>query len=381
MSGGDRRVLELFKHWPPALCNCVTLVAPKPFMEVCLQEGVSVGETVITSTTASLRKCLLGKYIAHTLAAIRCLPQGASDLIFYSSSSFFPDTIPAVIGKRRNKGSQWCDVLHHINMDYKTRPGSKVRNLLAQLEQRFNLWLIRRYADRILTSSPLVYDYLVKKGYGASRIQVVGNGVDTHAIDACVMPSPERPDDGIMLARLMPSKGINDLADIWRHVCEAFPEAHLTVIGGGTQIAKDMLRTDFERHGIGKNLTLAGFLPTQEVYARLKNAKVFIFPSHEEGWGISIAEAMACMLPVVTYALPVYPFIFKGINLAVELGDKAGFASLIIRLLKDDAERQTRAKEGRALVEANYEWQAIADQEQLILCKTKQAYGATNISK
>ena len=340
MSGGDRRILEFLKRWPRELRDSILLVTPAPFLDVCIQEGVAIGHTILTSTPASLQKSLLGKYIRHTIAAVRQMPRKNPDILFYSSSSFFPDTIPAVIGKKRNKGSQWCDVLHHINLDYKTRPGNKIRNLLAQTEQRFNLWLIRRYADRILTSSPLVYDYLVAKGYGAQRIQVVGNGVDTHLIDACRIPMDSAQEDGVMLARLMPSKGIQDLGDIWQRVCASHPAAHLTVIGGGPQSAKDMIIEDFARRGIPDHITLTGFLSTEEAYARLKNAKVFLFPSHEEGWGISIAEAMACGLPVVTYDLPVYPFIFKGINLSAQSFDTAAFAMLVNHLLDDDAERK-----------------------------------------
>jgi glycosyltransferase involved in cell wall biosynthesis len=36
----------------------------------------------------------------------------------------------------------------------------------------------------------------------------------------------------------------------------------------------------------------------------LKSSKVFIFPSVFEGWGIAVAEALACGLPVVAYDIP-----------------------------------------------------------------------------
>ena len=38
----------------------------------------------------------------------------------------------------------------------------------------------------------------------------------------------------------------------------------------------------------------------------VKSVLVFVFPSHEEGWGIAICEAMACGLAVVAYDLPAY---------------------------------------------------------------------------
>jgi glycosyltransferase involved in cell wall biosynthesis len=42
----------------------------------------------------------------------------------------------------------------------------------------------------------------------------------------------------------------------------------------------------------------------KEVYALVKAAKVFVFPSAREGFGIAVLEALACGVPVVTTSAP-----------------------------------------------------------------------------
>src|SRR5262249_40445165 len=42
----------------------------------------------------------------------------------------------------------------------------------------------------------------------------------------------------------------------------------------------------------------------KEVYALIKAAKVFVFPSEREGFGIAVLEALACGVPVITTSAP-----------------------------------------------------------------------------
>ena len=50
---------------------------------------------------------------------------------------------------------------------------------------------------------------------------------------------------------------------------------------------------------------MLGFLPDNDVYRLLSTTKLMIFPSHEEGYGMAVAEALANGCRVVSYDLPV----------------------------------------------------------------------------
>lgn len=51
------------------------------------------------------------------------------------------------------------------------------------------------------------------------------------------------------------------------------------------------------------HITMLESVPDDYLYSLLKSSKVFVFPSHEEGWGIAVCEAMAAGLPIVAYDL------------------------------------------------------------------------------
>lgn len=60
-------------------------------------------------------------------------------------------------------------------------------------------------------------------------------------------------------------------------------------------------------------------------------------PSHEEGWGMAVCEAMAAGLPVVAYDLPVYRRIYGNAFRQIPSFDFDSFAESIVELLDDKA--------------------------------------------
>ena len=90
-------------------------------------------------------------------------------------------------------------------------------------------------------------------------------------------------------------------------------------------------------------------------------AKVFVLMSHQENFGIAIAEAMAAACPVI---------ISDQLDLAQDIEfAKAGIvciaspdrtAAALRRLVSDDALRQRMGANGRALVLRRFTWSLIA---------------------
>ena len=82
-------------------------------------------------------------------------------------------------------------------------------------------------------------------------------------------------------------------------------------------------------------------------------ARAFLAPSYEEGWGISIAEAMATGLPVVAYRLPILDEVYGDPYTGVPLGSVPALADALTQFLLDGeaaarAARSRRARSPRA---------------------------------
>ena len=156
-----------------------------------------------------------------------------------------------------------------------------------------------------------------------------------------------------------PNKGLHDIIPIWQMVEKLRPGTTLTLMGGMSgeaEVAKEIERLNLP---ITVFKPANGFLPAADYYAKIKEAKILFAPSHEEGWGIAVCEAMAAGLPVVAYDLPAYRKIYPGAYSAVPCFDNAMFARAIARVLDDPAEYARLQNLGR-ICASQYDWNAIA---------------------
>jgi glycosyltransferase involved in cell wall biosynthesis len=114
------------------------------------------------------------------------------------------------------------------------------------------------------------------------------------------------------------------------------------VIGDGPQ--RDSLHEQARRLGIEAAVDFQHDVWEQkDVYALMKAARVAVFPTTREGFGIAVLEAIACGLPVVTTSAPD--------NLAQYLVEKSAAGVVCASTAQDiaDAVRQVLTeRDGRA---------------------------------
>lgn len=371
MSGGDKLTLEVLKCWGEEVTKGweLTLYTPLKFTEILKKECKNNFEYRLTSKRENEGSSIIKAYILRTLKALTLLPYFSSNHVFYSTTDILPDVIPAVTGKLFNRKSKWKIIVHHIIESYKTRPGNKLTNFISCTQQKFALFLAKHYADTIIIESPLVYEYMMKKGFNKEKIEYAECGVNFKEIQEAISDTKDIPCfDGIFLGRLNGSKGIFELPIIWRKVTEKLPVAKLALIGNGSQEAKSRLKELIRENNMQDNIVMLGFLENDDIYKHLGNAKVFVFPSHEEGWGIAVSEGMAAGLPVVAYHLPIYDFVFPEGMIKIEMGEHDKFAEAILNFLENENHRRTVGEKARTFVK-RYDWKEVATREYKILLK------------
>ena len=149
---------------------------------------------------------------------------------------------------------------------------------------------------------------------------------------------------------------------IWQKVAIFFPKAKLYIIGGGSDNFKNELLKDIQASNLQENIDLLGYLEKSNAVSLLKSAKIFLFPSHEEGWGIAIAEAMAAKLPVICWDLPAYNHVFGSCLIQVRENDLGSFVHQTVKLLKDNDTRRDIAERGYIFIQ-RYSWEKVAENE------------------
>lgn len=330
MSGGDQMAIQILARIRDSFAALHWFTNPDGKQAVEL----IVKDVAFSTTPPWFDRLLIGlAYILRTTYAAASLFGKRVDIV-YSGSDFFPDVLPAFLYTRLRRNTRWIQCIFHIYPDWRTRPGYKAVNFVAALLQRFSLWLAR-HADGVVNINSEVRDALIARGFDASKIAIIMPGIDLDYIAAIPPGNDQDAYDAVFLGRLNPSKGIFDLPPIWKKVTEQLPLARLAIIGGGSENITVKLTTELEAHGLRDNVDLLGYLETEKIYAILKRARIFVFPSHEEGFGIAMVEAMACGTPVVAWNLPVYNELFGGTITTIPLGNQQAFSKVICELLRN----------------------------------------------
>lgn len=328
MSGGDQMFIQVLKRIRGnlGLLWCVTNPDGKAAVER------EVFEVIFKLSSPVLdRFNLMVNYVMRTLLALRCLVLKPD--VVYSTSDFFPDVVPAFLLKLLRPRVMWIQCVFHIYPDWRSRPGPKTRSFIAQYLQQCSLLLSRR-ADVVLNINNGVKNYLVANGFDAERIAINPPGVDLDYLRD-IQPVPEAEGyDGIFLGRLNPSKGIFDLPAIWAGVVKEIPTARLAIVGGGAAETVVRLKEAVREKGMGKHISMLGYLGNDKAFPILKASKVFLFPSHEEGFGIAIVEALACKVPVVAWRLPVFEEFFSGLIKMADADRFEQFSRFVLNQLK-----------------------------------------------
>ena len=254
-----------------------------------------------------------------------------SDVIV-TVSDYFCDIIPALALKNRH-GAKWIAWIHHCEADPKTRPGSRLVN---EITSRMQKWSFR-------------------------QIAMQADCIDLTAIQNA--PEPEHKTIDAVMIGARPNKGLFDIIPIWEKVNELRPGTRLFVMGGmsGEADVKDQAKES------GLPITFfkpeAGFLPANQYYAKIKDARILFAPSHEEGWGIAVCEAMAAGLPVVAYDLPAYKKIYYDAYAKIPCFNAEKFASAIVSVLTDTT-LYSELKQRGTTTAKQYDWNQIAVEDE-----------------
>lgn len=162
-------------------------------------------------------------------------------------------------------------------------------------------WLSMRLPDHLIAASDQTAARLrVILGDRAS-ISVVPNGIDLDGIRNSYPDAAKV--DLVTIGRFMPHKKIDMLLDSVALLHASGLPVTCRIIGDGPM--REALHAQARRLGIEAAVDFRHDIWEQkDVYALMKAARVAVFPSGREGFGIAVLEAIACGLPVVTTSAP-----------------------------------------------------------------------------
>ncbi|CEP67923.1 Glycosyl transferase, family 1 [Moorella glycerini] len=201
----------------------------------------------------------------------------------------------------------------------------------------------------------------------ADKITIIPNGVYSQkfravAVDPMVQQRYAAPHEKIIffVGRLVIEKGVQVLLEAMPRILTACPEAKLVVAGQGPM--EGQLQNRARELGISHKVYFAGYIDDQTRNQLYRAARVAVFPSLYEPFGIVALEAMAAGTPVVASETGgLTEIITHGVDGMRALPGNAGsLADNILAVLRDDTLAQALRANGRRLVTEVYDWENIA---------------------
>jgi glycosyltransferase involved in cell wall biosynthesis len=146
----------------------------------------------------------------------------------------------------------------------------------------------------------------------------------------------------LAVASLEPRKNFGRLLDAWKSLGRATGANQLVVVAAEGW-RQGRVRRRLERMTGDGSVVKVGHVAEETLAALYRRSKVFVFPSLAEGFGLPVAEAMACGAPVVTSKASSMPEVAGDAALLVDPEETDEIAAAIERLLGDpDLRRRLR---------------------------------------
>lgn len=218
-----------------------------------------------------------------------------------------------------------------------------------------------RDAAMTITVSDYNVDYLRELvPESEARVELVRNGVDFNRFHESATP-PEDPFSILAVARLVEKKGLPVLVEACHLLDERGLEFRCRMVGKGNQ--RGLLERMIKEHGLRKKVKILPPHTQEEIVERFHEAHVLALPcivgkdGNRDGLPVSIVEAQACGLPVISTPVTGVPeAVHDGVNgFIVPENDAVALADKLELLIRDRALLGRLRKSARPTAQALFD--------------------------
>ncbi len=228
---------------------------------------------------------------------------------------------------------------------------------------------LRRATAIIAVSNSTKEDAVKLVGISPVRIQTVYTCIDERFSNVITTEEKqtfcrEHGLDGgylLYLGTLEPRKNIPTLLEAYKELREVYSRKEKLALVGGKGWLYDEIFAKAQRLGLASEVLFPGYVSNEEQLLWYHGASAFVYPSLYEGFGLPVAESLACGVPVVTSNVLSLPEAGGDSALIVDPLDSHALAAALQRALTDTLLRQ-RCIELAPTVSQRFSAQAMARQ-------------------
>jgi glycosyltransferase involved in cell wall biosynthesis len=341
--GGAERVLATLSATAPAAgfrFEVAVLSAPGSHR--------SVMEPVLADAGVPIRYLSIGR-----LADPRALPRLAGAIRASGCEvvhAHLEDSATLVPPAARIVGRRTVCSFHHVVVPLARR---------EEIKERLAVAVANRSGGVVFVSRSSLESFALAYGGPRANWSVVENGVDLDRFtpEPATMPAELAVPAGAPVVTLVGAlrrrKGHAVALAAWPAVLDSFPDAHLLMVGDGSEQA--VLRARAQDLGVGHRVIFAG--TRTDVAQLIRASTLVLLPSEHEALPTTLIEAAACGRPVVATDVDGVPEVVMDgeTGLLVTPGDEFALAQAVTALLGDEPRRLRMGARARALAQERFD--------------------------
>ena len=267
---------------------------------------------------------------------------------------FVPAHVLPIIHPRRS-----VVTIHDLGYLYHPQAHRLLDRLYLDLSTRYNA---RAATHLIADSSATKRDLIERHGTDPDKITVVYPGYD----DTVFQPVRDEKAIGAVKARhgiagdyilfvgtLQPRKNLIRLIEAYWKL--EVGNWKLVIAGKKGWLYREIFQ-QVEKLGLEGKVVFTGYVPEGDLPALLSGARLFVFPSLYEGFGLPVLEALACGIPVVCSNVSSLPEVAGDAAILVDPLDVEGLAAGMERVLGDEELRAELIERGFEQV-SRFSWE------------------------
>jgi glycosyltransferase involved in cell wall biosynthesis len=204
-------------------------------------------------------------------------------------------------------------------------------------------------------------EYQEIRAFGLSNpVAIIPNGVDLP--DPLTGQTASIPADRVVLSlgRIHPKKGLDRLLHAWATIEAGHPGWRLRIVGPGEAGHDDELRALAAVLGLAR-ASIEGPLYGEAKFAAYRDSDIFVLPSLNENFGLTVAEALASGTPAIsTKGAPWSGLEAQGCGWWIDHGVEPLAAAMANAMAMPSATLQAKGTSGRDWMARDFSWDRVA---------------------